>query len=580
MDPVVEPRSLLLAITVFLGNLLVIFSPPKDRSLPLTGSALAFFVPLTALLFLSAALSVGSLIPAESIVGTARLFLFGNLAVIVLVRSRQYPKFRDHLILGFSLTSLIVASIGLLEILAPGLILLPGGVEPHSVMANRNLLASYLLFTAPFSVMLIRTSRKGLVLGTSALVVISFLIGYIKSRSVLLALTCGALWMLFALGMTKRLRRPNRQVATVAALIAISLIAGLLQPSRSLSYDLQSSDPSGVQAGFLSSRIDDSAKMRLGLWSATIKMIRSHPLRGCGLGQWKIRVHEFFREPSGNNSRPVYAHNDFLQVIAETGVVAGGLFLLLLSVLWALAARTLLRSGHSLGPAVSSIVFFFATDAFFGFPFHRMAHPIVLFGSAGMFLGSLPAADKRRAVTGWKYTVVIVILVAFSSSSVILFGHRYQKDVAANSLRTSAFRSQCAEVTKRLSDGESYWYATDISGVPIAHFKGGCALSTGKIAQADSLLSHARKLNPFFSGTLNNLALVHLKKGEPLRALAMLDSVLLFSPGHLDATVNKAVILGQLGEIQSAIDHLESLEGERPTEVNELLSLLKASVNE
>jgi O-antigen ligase len=88
---------------------------------------------------------------------------------------------------------------------------------------------------------------------------------------------------------------------------------------------------------------------RIPIWRDTWKMIGNHPWFGQGAGsfQWAFPAYETM-EPD----RPaVFAHNDYLQMLAECGVVGLGLAVWLLISGW----RTAMRNLKALDPLVRGI---------------------------------------------------------------------------------------------------------------------------------------------------------------------------------------------------------------------------------
>jgi putative inorganic carbon (HCO3(-)) transporter len=69
----------------------------------------------------------------------------------------------------------------------------------------------------------------------------------------------------------------------------------------------------------------NSFTQRLYYWQASLRMAKEHPLTGVGWRQFGLN-YKFYKVPSANMSN--YAHNAYLQVLAETGI-PGCLFLLL-----------------------------------------------------------------------------------------------------------------------------------------------------------------------------------------------------------------------------------------------------------
>src|SRR6185503_14044698 len=68
----------------------------------------------------------------------------------------------------------------------------------------------------------------------------------------------------------------------------------------------------------LSSSEGISAEGRLALWRETGNLIRAYPLFGCGIGGYEAALHKY--KLSHALFRSDYAHNDYLQLLAELGV--------------------------------------------------------------------------------------------------------------------------------------------------------------------------------------------------------------------------------------------------------------------
>jgi O-antigen ligase len=73
------------------------------------------------------------------------------------------------------------------------------------------------------------------------------------------------------------------------------------------------------------SLVDTSAESRLRIWAAAVQMWRDHPVEGVGPGGFDYRFREY--RPVDIQSRPDRVHNDYLNLLADWGVVGGGIVL-------------------------------------------------------------------------------------------------------------------------------------------------------------------------------------------------------------------------------------------------------------
>ena len=147
------------------------------------------------------------------------------------------------------------------------------------------------------------------------------------ARGGVVALAAG-LVVLFPLG---RLRAmiPAASALVVLVGLAVGLASWLGREERTLQ-----------SAFFVQSVADPSLAMRSDIWGRTWRVILDHPVTGTGLGTFPLAYATYDRE--GEWLGTLQAHNDYLQLISDTGLV--GLVLLV----WLMAAA--LR--HALLPAL------------------------------------------------------------------------------------------------------------------------------------------------------------------------------------------------------------------------------------
>jgi O-antigen ligase len=65
------------------------------------------------------------------------------------------------------------------------------------------------------------------------------------------------------------------------------------------------------------------------MWSAATHLIQEYPLLGVGLGNYAAAI-----KPTASYRDPIYAHNLFLDIAAETGILNALIFLALLIISW------------------------------------------------------------------------------------------------------------------------------------------------------------------------------------------------------------------------------------------------------
>ena len=92
-----------------------------------------------------------------------------------------------------------------------------------------------------------------------------------------------------------------------------------------------------VLLGFITHfRMSDSFNVRLGYWDATVKIIRDNPLSGVGLNQFS---NSYLYYKSADAGEVLKAHNDYLQIASEMGILA----LLVFLSIWFIILKSIVR---------------------------------------------------------------------------------------------------------------------------------------------------------------------------------------------------------------------------------------------
>lgn len=173
---------------------------------------------------------------------------------------------------------------------------------------------------------------------------------------------------------------------------------------------------------------------RVATWLKTSNMIRNHPA-GVGLNNWTVHYPKYNAE-AGKFYRPrghdVWgdAHNDYLQMLAELGLVSLLLAGLMLFGLWKLYRRIWTGGDegswrHSLFVGMGLMALF--TVMFFSFPLTRTATPMFL----GIYLALLTAMavfpdssrSERRVAFGPMLVVPLLLLA-------VVGGYVGQREIA------------------------------------------------------------------------------------------------------------------------------------------------------
>lgn len=160
-------------------------------------------------------------------------------------------------------------------------------------------------------------------------------LAFIAARTALIALAVVLLlaWL--------DMRRPAWvRAAGVAALVLAALGAYTVSPSLKARVD---SVPQQALGFFEEGNVQTSAGARLKFWSMSLDLWKRAPILGTGPGSFRNGLVNLDRPSDGhqglnglpeNERQRLHAHNQYLSLLSQDGVVGLGLFLALLAVAW------------------------------------------------------------------------------------------------------------------------------------------------------------------------------------------------------------------------------------------------------
>ena len=123
---------------------------------------------------------------------------------------------------------------------------------------------------------------------------------------------------------------------------------------------------------------DDPTTGRAHFWSVTLDIIRAHPFLGTGLGAFGVI---YTRYDSRNGLyRLEQAHNDYLQIFSDAGIVGAALALIFLVLLfWKALSRARSRDDFRRGVALAALSGCFAVlvHSFFDFTLHTTSNALL-----------------------------------------------------------------------------------------------------------------------------------------------------------------------------------------------------------
>ena len=265
------------------------------------------------------------------------------------------PERRQQAVTTIVLLSVIVALIGIGQ--TYGKVIWPRA--DYGPFVNRNHFAGFLEMAAGLigaRIVSQTLKRERLVLYVCYLIIVcSGLIlsasrgGYLSLAAVILFLALVSLTMRSSKSdaVTGGRGLQFRLAAALILLVVMSFGAMFLTSSDELLQRF-----GNVQTDMQMGELADERYSRRELWQTTMQMVKDHPLLGVGLGAYQFAYTRY--DQGSGISRVEQSHNDYLQILADTGVLGILVVLALLALLFvrsfkALQTRDLLQRSITLG---------------------------------------------------------------------------------------------------------------------------------------------------------------------------------------------------------------------------------------
>ncbi len=440
----------------------------------------------------------------------------------------------------------------------------PQGPRPASTFINRNFFAEFAVCALPFGMVLLARARRDPVIallgGSSGLVILAILMT--GTRSALIALWLQLLVLLPLIGW-----RYRRQFAFIAwsgtqralawGLLAGVVLIGGMVPTGSPAIAGEGRGFTALERAVARTQEirpgDESLNIRIVMWRATLRMIADRPVAGVGAGAWEEEL-PLYQTAGSQIETDFYVHNEFLQLVAEFGVVGWVVLALLTAWLLQAAWRTLRLTGKegqgqnaqgqdAQAEAPWRAILLTALLALMvvsniGFPW-RLASTGALFA---LCLGALAASDARLGLTGRTGAASLPWRPVYSSAAVI---------VLSALLVVAAFITRQAAVSEyKLVSATRMALGITASGDPNhPRWNQSKAQLLRMVREGVAINPHYRKVTPMVADEL-------ARWGDWANAVWIWESVLSSRPNIVAITTNVARGYAAMGQPDRARDYL------------------------
>lgn len=436
------------------------------------------------------------------------------------------------------------------------------------INGHKNLYASFLFLNFFFLVKaFFKTKNTWKIINAACILLSLAVIALLRTKAVWIGLSTAILivTVLYFL-MKKKMPRINFVFILVFLLIMINVFfLFVLKPV--ISKGIQSN----AQILALKPELRQQKELdneRLVLWDKTYDVFKKHSVTGVGMGNWQIYFPDetltgLWRAEDLNYTfqRP---HNDFLWILAETGLIGFNLFFLFLFSLLLFILKAAKNTGKKIIQTELLLCFSFITGyfiiSFFDFPKERIEHLIwinIILATAYFYIRQIiPLKSFYCLQVNQRLRVIPLALLLFITCVGIL---RYKGEFFTRRMYDQKKVNNYTAVIKEGKKACSFAYSLDPTSLPIYWFTGNAyaALSDYQTAHYDFLKAY--KLNPYNRNVLNDLGSSYAFLNETAQARKFYEEAARISPRFDDPKLNLAAQYIREQDYKNADIVLESI---------------------
>ncbi len=307
---------------------------------------------------------------------------------------------------------------------------------------------------------------------------------------------------------------------------------------------------------------------RLNLWKKTISLAQEKPLLGVGAGNWRIEILQYDLQVTTDRGRimPDRAHNDYLQILAENGIIGLVTLLLLFALLLYFCVRTLKKTENFQDSFFILILFFalvgYMVDSFFAFPRERIEMQIFLNIIVAFIVFEYNNKFKKDNETKLQISIkplAVVILCVLSISSYATY-KRLQSEIGIKRIYTYSKLNNHEQIIKITNEIYSSFSTISPFCDPIMQIRAASLYQTkNDLNLVLETYNKSLKDSPYHIETLKGLAVVHANNKDYSKAFEYINTALKYAPTDVQIKTLKAKIFLSSNKIDEAYKTLRTI---------------------
>jgi len=470
--------------------------------------------------------------------------LLQSALLFVMIGEDRFFKVVSYTVL---IISTLFSIIGVLEVFMIKILPLPAVMPPGSVLGHRGFAAEYLLSAIPFFLIAntyLGKEKKHLLL-IAAVINISFLL-FTRSRAGIIILIAIAVLYIVFIFIKKEKGKRFALLKPVMIVLVASFLISLIPVKVGERPDLKSTAVSFFDEEFRSNIL------RLNFWDASLQMIKEEPLTGKGLYKWSGYYPQYFGDSFDDKNlflvHNIHAHNDFLEIFAESGIAASLIFVLIyLTIALILFHKS--RRNEKYFPLFMTFLITFAFS-FVSFPNHKFASYFYAAVAGGVALVSSNEKNTNPFNINSIYLKWILLAIILLGGSVSYI--KLKSELSYGQAIYLKERRQYPLMLQKFEDVSEIFYPLDAAKQPIDYYRGIANSYMGRHSEALKNNLSAKGLAPFNPIIMRNVAASYKESGDLKNAISHYEKVRKHFPNYVNAQVNLIQLYVESNQIEKA----------------------------
>ncbi|MFZ4400845.1 MAG: O-antigen ligase family protein [Bacteroidales bacterium] len=300
---------------------------------------------------------------------------------------------------------------------------------------------------------------------------------------------------------------------------------------------------------------------RLNLWEKSISLAKKHPLEGVGAGNWRIEILQYDLQVNSDKGRimPDRAHNDYLQLLVENGLIGISFFLLRFAFLMYFCVRIFKKTDVFLDRFFILTLFFallgYMVDSSFAFPRERIGLQIFLNIIFAFIVFEYQKKFKIESENKSQTSVRPYAIILFSVLIICSFAayKRLQAEVGISKIYTYIKQNNHEQIIKITDEIYSPFSTISPFSDPIMQIKAMSMYQANKDLKLTlETYDKSIKDSPYHLETLNELAIIHKNEKNYTKAIEFNERALKYAPSDVRAKIIKSEIMLSMNKIDDA----------------------------